>query len=150
MQRPVWSDMNVKLTSVLLLFAASSFAQTPHPALLVLNKAEATLAIVDPAAMKVIGKVPTGTGPHEVAVSADGKLAFVANYGAQQPGNTGRDCCTQIQVADRRAAGPRAPRDRRQRPAVRLRVQPGLRQLGTGYRVCDRRRSRPARPRLLR
>ncbi len=80
--------MNVKLTSVLLLFAASSFAQTPHPALLVLNKAEATLAIVDPAAMKVIGKVPTGTGPHEIAVSADGKLAFVANYGAQQPGNT--------------------------------------------------------------
>jgi YVTN family beta-propeller protein len=56
--------------------------------LLVLNKMDATLAIINPATNQVIAKVPTGEGPHEVATSADGKLAFVANYGHQQPGNT--------------------------------------------------------------
>lgn len=63
--------------------------QGARPALLVLNKVENTLAIIDPASMKVLGRVPTGEGPHEVAVSADGRLAFVANYGTQQkPGDS--------------------------------------------------------------
>ena len=53
-------------------------------ALLVLNKIENTLAIVDPTSLKVVGRVPTGTGPHEVVASADGRLAYVANYGDQQ------------------------------------------------------------------
>jgi YVTN family beta-propeller protein len=61
-------------------------AEVPSPALLVLNKGEANLAIVDPATLKVVAKVPTGNGPHEVAT--DGKLAFVANYGDQTPGNS--------------------------------------------------------------
>lgn len=56
-------------------------ADTPSPALLVLNKEEATLAIIDPASFKVVAKVPTGESPHEVATSADGKWAFVSNYG---------------------------------------------------------------------
>lgn len=55
--------------------------------LLVLNK-EGNLAIVDPASGQVLGRVPTGEGPHEVTVSTDGKLAFVGNYGAQIPGST--------------------------------------------------------------
>jgi YVTN family beta-propeller protein len=53
-------------------------------ALLVLNKTENTMAIIDPVSLKVLGRVPTGTGPHEVIASADGKLAYVANYGNQQ------------------------------------------------------------------
>lgn len=56
--------------------------------LIVLNKNEATLAIVDPVTLKVLGKVSTGEGPHEVVVSADGKTVYVANYGAQKPGNS--------------------------------------------------------------
>ncbi|HKS27908.1 MAG TPA: cytochrome D1 domain-containing protein [Pyrinomonadaceae bacterium] len=52
--------------------------------LLILNKAENTLAIVDPVSLKVLGKVPTGEGPHEVVASADGRIAYVANYGTQQ------------------------------------------------------------------
>ncbi|MGH9902324.1 MAG: YncE family protein, partial [Pyrinomonadaceae bacterium] len=43
-----------------------------------------TMAIVDPAAMKVVGSVAVGEGPHEVATSADGRFAYVANYGTQQ------------------------------------------------------------------
>jgi DNA-binding beta-propeller fold protein YncE len=57
--------------------------------LLVLNKRDATLAFVDPAAMKVVAKIPTGEGPHEVAVSEDGKTAIVCNYGTgPNPGTT--------------------------------------------------------------
>lgn len=63
-------------------------AETPSPALVVLNKEEGSLAIVDPATNQVVGRVPTGTGPHEVAVSTDGKTAFVGDYGTQVPGST--------------------------------------------------------------
>lgn len=52
--------------------------------LLILNKVDNTLAIVDPVSLKVLGKVPTGEGPHEVVTSADGRIAYVANYGTQQ------------------------------------------------------------------
>jgi DNA-binding beta-propeller fold protein YncE len=38
--------------------------------------------------MKILGKVPTGDSPHEVVLSADGRTAFVANYGAQTPGSS--------------------------------------------------------------
>ena len=67
--------------------AAAVNAQTPSPALLVLNK-EGSLAIVDPATRKVVGQVPTGESPHEVVVSTDGKLAFASNYGSTTPGNS--------------------------------------------------------------
>ena len=73
---------------IALLGADIAVAQLPHPALLALNKDANELAIVDPASLKVVGRIPVGAAPHEVAVSADGKLAFVANYGAQQPGNS--------------------------------------------------------------
>jgi YVTN family beta-propeller protein len=57
--------------------------------LLVLNKSDATLAFVDPASLQVLQKIPTGEGPHEVAVSSDGKIALVANYGTgPNPGTT--------------------------------------------------------------
>jgi YVTN family beta-propeller protein len=72
----------------LMLFVQPSAAQSSSPALLVLDKQASTLEIVDPATGKVTGRVPTGEGPHEVTVSADGKLAFIANYGAREPGNT--------------------------------------------------------------
>jgi YVTN family beta-propeller protein len=58
------------------------WAQTPSPALVVLNKEDSSLAIVDPATFKVAGRVPAGNDPHEVVVSQDRALAFVSNYGA--------------------------------------------------------------------
>src|SRR5688500_9868724 len=62
--------------------------QTTKPVLVALNKADSSMAIIDPAEMKVVGKIATGDSPHEVVLSADGKTAHVANYGAQQPGST--------------------------------------------------------------
>ena len=73
------------ITALLLFAAATLHADT----LLVLNKRDATLAFVDPAAMKVVATIPTGEGPHEVAVSDDGKTAVVCNYGTgPNPGST--------------------------------------------------------------
>lgn len=54
---------------------------TPREALLVLSKGDHTLAIVDPSTLKVVAKAPVGEDPHEVIASADGKLAYVSNYG---------------------------------------------------------------------
>ena len=75
------------LGALVVLATAAAAAETPSPALLVLNK-EGTLAIVDPASGKLVAKVPVGESPHEVAASADGKLAFVTNYGSQTPGRS--------------------------------------------------------------
>jgi YVTN family beta-propeller protein len=63
-------------------------AQTPSPALLVLNKEDNSLSIVDPATQKTVAQIPTGEGPHEIVASDDGKWAFVGNYGARTPGST--------------------------------------------------------------
>jgi YVTN family beta-propeller protein len=63
-------------------FALPVFAQeTPSPALLILSKAEQTLAIVDGKTLKVGTRLPSGPDPHEVTASADGTLAFISNYG---------------------------------------------------------------------
>ena len=49
--------------------------------LVVLNKAEATASLIDLDTGKVKKTLPTGDGPHEVAVSPDGTVALVTNYG---------------------------------------------------------------------
>ena len=67
--------------------ATLNAAQMPSPALLVLNK-EGTLAIVNPANKQVVATVRVGDTPHETVASADGKLAFVSNYGGSTPGNS--------------------------------------------------------------
>lgn len=54
---------------------------TLSPALLILAKRDTTMAIVDPTTLKVVARVPAGPDPHEVIASADGKLAFISNYG---------------------------------------------------------------------
>lgn len=70
------------LLGALVLTVCSVRAQsTPSPALLALSKQAQTLAIVDPATLKVVARIPTGPDPHEVVASADGRYAFVSNYG---------------------------------------------------------------------
>jgi len=63
-------------------FASGLAAQsTPPESLLILSKADHTLAIVDPVTLKVLAKAPVGNDPHEVIASADGTTAYVSNYG---------------------------------------------------------------------
>jgi DNA-binding beta-propeller fold protein YncE len=47
----------------------------------VLVKSDESLAIVDPVSLQVVGRLPAGPDPHEVIASADGKLAYISNYG---------------------------------------------------------------------
>jgi len=58
-------------------FAPRAWADT----VVVVCKSDFQLALVDPATEKVIVKLPTGLGPHEVAVSPDGRTAYVSNFG---------------------------------------------------------------------
>lgn len=78
-------------TSITMLLAvlgmANGLAQTGT--LIVLNKSDHTATLHDVASRSALATVPTGTAPHEVAVSPDGKTAVVANYGTREtPGNT--------------------------------------------------------------
>jgi YVTN family beta-propeller protein len=76
----------VTATAAVVLLAQSA-AQSGR--LLVLNKEDATLAIIDPASANVLGRVQVGQGPHELVVSTDGKYAFASNYGTgPAPGQT--------------------------------------------------------------
>jgi YVTN family beta-propeller protein len=73
-----------------LLIACASFSlhafQGQQPSglgsLIVLSKGDLTLSVVDPGTLKVLGKVPSGPDPHEVIASADGRMAYIANYNA--------------------------------------------------------------------
>ena len=66
-----------------IVFSAAVRAQsTPKESLLILSKHDHTIAIVDPATLKVIAKAPVGNDPHEVIASTDGKTAYVSNYGS--------------------------------------------------------------------
>jgi YVTN family beta-propeller protein len=67
---------------ILLLIATIALAQSPSPFLLVLEKDDKSLAIVDPTSLKVVGRVSAGEDPHEVVASDDGKFAYISNYGA--------------------------------------------------------------------
>jgi len=62
--------------------AGVAAAQTPSPALLVVfddARAGEMLGIIDPASGRVVGRVPVGRDANRVAVSEDGRFAFVAN-----------------------------------------------------------------------
>src|SRR5215207_10691402 len=57
--------------------------------LVVANQQGASATILDAATLKTIATVPVGQGPHEVAISTDGRWAVVTNYGDRGPaGNT--------------------------------------------------------------
>ena len=87
--------------------------QVPAPragqvSLLVLSKADHTLAVVDPQTLKVLGRVPSGPDPHEVIASSDGRMAYVANY------NGGGNIITPVDLVAMKALppidlGPSAP-----------------------------------------
>ena len=61
--------------------AGSPAVQSSKAVLLVVNKSESSLSFVDPSSGEEIARVRTGHAPHEVAVSADGRGAYVTDYG---------------------------------------------------------------------
>lgn len=88
MRELVRSLLLVSLLASLLAFV-TSVAAADSGTLLVLNKSDNTVSLIDLASKKAVATIPTGVGPHEVAVSPDGKIAVITNYGTgQQPGST--------------------------------------------------------------
>ncbi|SPF52157.1 conserved exported hypothetical protein [Candidatus Sulfopaludibacter sp. SbA4] len=74
--------MKMKLFLLSLSAALLAAQTTPPQALLVLSKSDHTLAIVDPVSLKVLARLPSGPDPHEVIASADGRTAYISNYGS--------------------------------------------------------------------
>ncbi len=65
--------------------------------LLVTNKSENTLSFFDAGSGDELARIATGPGPHEVAATPDGRLAFVANYASNS--------LTVVDVPNRKAIG---------------------------------------------
>ncbi len=61
----------------------------PSGTLIVSNMSDNTVTILDAGTGRVWATLPTGEGPHEVAISRDGRTALVSNYGVRgKPGNS--------------------------------------------------------------
>jgi DNA-binding beta-propeller fold protein YncE len=61
----------------------------PRGTLIASNMNDHTASLIDAGTGRAIATLPTGKGPHEVAVSHDGRWALVSNYGIKgEPGNS--------------------------------------------------------------
>ena len=81
--------------------SAQTVRARPVGTLVVSNMNDHTATVVDAATRRVLATLPTGRGPHEVAISHDGRWAAVSNYGPRgEPGNS----ITVIDVAGHRVA----------------------------------------------
>jgi YVTN family beta-propeller protein len=84
-----------RLTPLVALLASACAHAAPAPAperphcLLVTSRDTGELVLVRSPTLAVAARIAVGEGPHEVVASADGRLAYVANYGSQQsPGDS--------------------------------------------------------------
>ena len=86
----------MRSTLALVLAAASASAQLPKSGhILVANQQSASASIVD-LATNTITHIPVGNGPHEAAISPDGRWGFISVYGVGGPQGAGN----QIAVID--------------------------------------------------
>src|SRR4026209_804282 len=79
------------LITGMLVAATSMTAQVPGltGTIVVTNKTPATATIIDVGSGRTLATLPTGQGPHEIAITRDGRTAVVTAYGAQgRGGNT--------------------------------------------------------------
>jgi DNA-binding beta-propeller fold protein YncE len=83
------------MTSLLCFSAYGQQASPSHDSLLVVNRGDRTLAILDPESAKFVATIAlSGITGHEVAATPDGKTAFVpiyGNSGVAQPGTDGSE-----------------------------------------------------------
>ena len=73
--------LRARFTAILGLILLANSAAADQ--LLVLEKDNLQLAIIDPAKLTVLTRVASGPDPHEVVASADGKIAYISNYGGE-------------------------------------------------------------------
>src|SRR5436309_3100712 len=97
------SIWGASVLGVFLVAANLAEAQTPSPALLVLEKSDNMLAIVDPTNLQIVARVPAGPDPHEIVASPNGKLAYISNYGGS---DSTLNTISVVDVAARKALAP--------------------------------------------
>ena len=87
--------------SLVLTAASAAIAHRPSGTIVTSNMNDNTASLVDAATGRAIATLSTGEGPHEVAISHDGRTALVSNYGIRgKPGSS----ITVIDVAAARVA----------------------------------------------
>ncbi len=86
---PALSSASIAAVCAAVAFATPSIAPASQGTLVVLNKSDATATLIDLDSGSTVATLPTGDGPHEGAVSPDGRLVLVTNYGGRDaPGST--------------------------------------------------------------
>lgn len=93
-------------TALAMLMTSSPFREaSPAPSgrglLIVANQVEHTLLVVDPESRRELAKIVVGVNGHEVAISKNGRFAYVPIYGNSGVGKPGTDGST-IDVIDLR------------------------------------------------
>lgn len=79
----------MKFLPSILLICTVSTAPIQAATLIVANKSDDTVDLIDPSTGETHTTLPTGHAPHEVETSPDGKIAVVANYGDRpSPGSS--------------------------------------------------------------
>lgn len=71
-----------------LILGLSAMPAVAKGIIVVVNRGASSVTIIDAEKMTALATIPTGTGPHEVVLTADGKTAIVSIYGEQTPGNS--------------------------------------------------------------
>ncbi len=104
-----WSQLSLVVLSVMGVLSFGTVAASAASGwLLVANKGDNAMGIIDPAAAKQVAEVPEGgvTG-HEIITSKDGKLAYVPVYGNSGVGMPGTDGSNMvvIDLASRKVVG---------------------------------------------
>jgi DNA-binding beta-propeller fold protein YncE len=79
----------VPIALAALVATAGAQGQRPRGTIVVSNMNDNTMMLVDAESGRTLATLATGEGPHEVAVSHDGRRAVVSNYGVRgKPGNS--------------------------------------------------------------
>ncbi len=71
--------------------------------LLVLAKSDHTVSVVDPATLNVLASMPSGPDPHEIVADANGRIAYISNYGG--PGGA-YNTISVVDLVERKALAP--------------------------------------------
>jgi YVTN family beta-propeller protein len=75
------TKLRVALTTVALSLGFAAPKLGSAQTLIVLNKSAQSAVLIDPTTGQTLATLPVGRGPHELAVSPDGRTAYVANFG---------------------------------------------------------------------
>lgn len=109
MSRSTLLGLAVIVGGIVLVSVNNPLASKARPGmLLVANKGDQSLGIIDPSENKQVASVPEGgTTGHEVIASPDGKLAYVPIYGNSGVGKPGTDGSNMVvvDIASRKVVG---------------------------------------------